>query len=599
MFIGIACVQSAFGQESVSVGFNSPGPNSYVTNSFPISVGTTSTYELQGVQIVYDGQTNDLSFNGLLWVGTLSFTNVPFGNVTLTAIATDVFGVSGQKTETVIHDNPPTLSVTLPVNGTVARPGLDISAISADDGPAGSHLSIYVESAAEDTGGPLLVSATNSLTTNSSLAAYDGELRYLRFEARDSANQYLWQFHQFYVQSSTNFVEVAKVSEGIIVDVNSDRLLFFENEPGGGYLKVYSRTNGAESVVNTNLEVFGGGFLAPEGAVSVLNSTVRLDQAPFTGQTPQVYSTGQSESLSSQGNYAAWALGRSGGYYPTLGLINLTTGASQVITNLGDGPSAAFQFDVAANGDVVYSTEDSSLHGTAIYRYRSGTSTLLASDGNTVDTPKTDGTNVFYIETTSTNQMLVLLNGAGKSVVAQAASIGADYLVRNGWVAYEQTGGGQAQIWRRAPNGVTTQITFFGTSSTLAALNPLGEIFFYNGSELYFGKVGTQPAAIATQSPGLGLYFYWLDGRWYGALGRSLFQVYTGVPSIALPHISSNMFNLDLVGAVGQRIVTQTSVNGSTWTDILTNQIADGTNMTVQLPMDTNSPARFYRIHSQ
>ena len=151
--------------------------------------------------------------------------------------------------------------------------------------------------------------------------------------------------------------------------------------------------------------------------------------------------------------------------------------------------------------------------------------------------------------------------------------------MNNGWMAYTRDAGtGQYQVWRRSPDGATVQLTFFGSSSTLGALAPNGEVAFYNNSHLYISKGNWPPADVGlTPSNYLGPFLrpFWQNGRWYATLGGSLFQIYTG-PQIISPQITPNTFRFDILGAIGQHIVSQSSTDLLHWTDLATNNIADG-----------------------
>jgi len=96
---GFFSVGAIFGQETVTVHIISPSVNALVGDNVPITVSTTSTYELAEVQVAFNGQTNNLAFAGGAWTGTLAFAGQPFGNISITATATDDFGVTAQTTE--------------------------------------------------------------------------------------------------------------------------------------------------------------------------------------------------------------------------------------------------------------------------------------------------------------------------------------------------------------------------------------------------------------------------------------------------------------------------------------------------------------------
>ena len=178
-----------------------------------------------------------------------------------------------------------------------------------------------------------------------------------------------------------------------------------------------------------------------------------------------------------------------------------------------------------------------------------------------------------------------------------------DYQMNNGWIAYTVNPvTGPFQVWRRAPNGTLTQLTFFGSSSTLAALAPNGEVAFYNSSHLYISK-GTWPpldvGLTATNYVGPYLKPFWQNGCWYAKMGGSLFRVNTGGLQIVNGQLSTNSFSFDLLGALGQHIISQSSTDLVHWTDFATNDIADDANMSVTDTGLTGIPAKAYRLRLQ
>jgi len=147
-------------------------------------------------------------------------------------------------------------------------------------------------------------------------------------------------------------------------------------------------------------------------------------------------------------------------------------------------------------------------------------------------------------------------------------------------------------------------LTFFGSSSSVAALAPNGEVAVYNGLELYISKGAWPPVDIAT-SPAMlfnsitpSLKPFWQVDRWYATLGGSLFQIFTGSPQIHKLAISNNVAKLDIMAASGQRVVTQVSSNLTDWVDLATNNISDGANLNVT-DGTSAAPGKFYRLKVQ
>ena len=295
-----------------------------------------------------------------------------------------------------------------------------------------------------------------------------------------------------------------------------------------------------------------------------------------------------SSGLFRKGNFLFW------GNDSILYLGDLLTTNTTSITNLG-GYNDSFYSD----GTILLSG------GNSIQRYRAGVFTVLASDPNTgFDHPQTDGSSVCCIIWNTTGpippRLVFLANGTTGAKIADNPG---EYQMNNGWIAYTRDGGtGQWQVWRRAPDGTTVQLTFFGSSSTLGSLAPNGEVAFYNNSHLYVSK-GTWPPVDVGLTPTnyLGPYLkpFWQNNWWYARIGGSLFRIYTGSTQIINPQFTANSFRFDLIGAMGQQMVSQSSTDLVHWTDFATNNIGDGANMSVIDTGLAGVPAKFYRLRLQ
>src|SRR5262249_18354616 len=157
--------------------------------------------------------TSNLVFSSAAtgWTNTMSLSGLSRGNKTLTITATDAFANTGQTQRVFRKDSPPTLTVTEPRVGTVARPQFQVDASASDDDPIGTTINVYQ-------GATLLASGTNTLSTVVSILGYDGQPVDVTFQAVDSVGQTTNIVRTVYVFTSTNWSEVARV-EGPIFDV--------------------------------------------------------------------------------------------------------------------------------------------------------------------------------------------------------------------------------------------------------------------------------------------------------------------------------------------------------------------------------------------
>jgi len=190
--------------------------------------------------------------------------------------------------------------------------------------------------------------------------------------------------------------------------------------------------------------------------------------------------------------------------------------------------------DLAANGDVVYSTQGN------VFRYRNGASVQLTNDAQDFINgfPITDGINVVYqrqpktVQTNDHTATLIEANGActDLATLPRALSQG-EYQAAGGWVAFLKLGGGVTQVWTRSPAGDFRQISFFGTDSFLNRLSSNGELTFasLNGAQglgnpyrLNLHRASDPLIDVAAAS---NLVTFSLSGQWYGFLGRTLFRL--------------------------------------------------------------------------
>lgn len=185
-----------------------------------------------------------------------------------------------------------------------------------------------------------------------------------------------------------------------------------------------------------------------------------------------------------------------------------------------------YNYDVASNGDVVYSA----IPSYQIYRYRGGVTTELTNDTTIQNLgPLTDGVNVIYTKnsfvTNTTITTTLYTSSSGELPLASFTpplpSV-IDYRVNNGWAAFTRAGvDGVTQVWLRSSAGDVTQLSFFGSSTSIDALGPNGDASLISRLRRYYCISGTTPVDVGSL---LGKSFY-QNGQWYTIIGRSLFSI--------------------------------------------------------------------------
>ena len=523
----------------ISVNIAQPAQGATATTPLLTAVTVTSLYELKDVKARVKGvevETN-LSFSsnavcskwdcGPGWTVSISLTGLERGEKLLIVKATDVFGNITEATRTFIFDQKPVLSVTDPFDGTVARPEIHISASCIDDDPAGCT-SITVKA-----DGTVVATGKSSIDEDVSLASFDGRQVTLRVEAKDSANQVISVERVIYVEASPVLTEVETVS-GSIFDVEPNRILFLDKTGADPILKIRNRVTGEDTLIPVITgKVPQYGFLTPKGAIfTAKDNDYRLFEWIGNEFATIVFPTNNnlvrgSDSLKVRGNYAIWNLEK------VLSLRDLQSGTDTIIYDNTGGWGLA---DVAANGDVVFGT-DCGGFDCNILRYRQGTITRLTNDlgGPTIGysysnrAPLTDGINVVYSKKSPPSggdtYAIAMYGAAGEIILSSARSQGPspgnDYQLNNGWIAFTKSGSDNTlQVWVRSPSGQETKLTFWGTSSRIAALSPDGEVTFINGNRMYLGGPGLTTIEVGSS---LGRSF-WQNGQWHVTIGRSLFR---------------------------------------------------------------------------
>jgi hypothetical protein len=582
LFLGCLLAFCAKAQATITLNVTSPTAGAFAGNNLHIVVASvSSTYQIQSVTATVSGRLTNLTFDVTAgWIGDVSLAGLPRGPQTLSLKAIDVLGNSGQTQVSFVYDQPPTLTVLEPALPVLTRPQLHVVAKATDDDPVGAVIQVYYVG---PYGTTLFATATNSLDTFINLSAWDGQSLQLEFDAIDSAGQRSASSTFVYVVSKTNVVEIDRVSgtggwglPTTILDVSAVAILFGD----GTALKSKSRINGTEQVLmnNPNLLV-AQAFLTSHGAIFKARNGNEL----YEVRDGTLIDLGACfENVVVKGNYAIWDTVAGNGI-TALALRDLLSGTNVIVSSYGN----YLDYDVAANGDVVYS-----VLGPSFFRYRNGVTTTLGSGNAAI----TDGVNVGYIDGSSSS--FALLDGTNETILAPYTDSRA---VSGGWTAYTKPGTGENQVWTRSPSGVQTQRTFFGFSSDLYGLAPDGDVMVISYPSglprgLSFIPNGSSPSDLGPW--GFGALPFWLQGNWYAALGSSL--VAFAVPSP--PAISSSgwntngQFSFHIAAGLGQQVVTQESNDLFNWTSLSTNFVSSTFGIDAAFPADSGSNRKFYRV---
>lgn len=570
---------------NITIGIVQPTAGLVVGDDLGIIAATSSTFEVRKVVAQVEGREVTLVFTSTAyydkwgepypgWTNTLSLAGLTRGTKVVIVTATDVFNNSAQSQQAFVYDRKPVLTVTAPLDQTVARPQLRVAASCVDDDPAGCTIQVSV-------GGKVLAAGHDRVDQGISLSAYEGGWITVRFVATDSAGQPVVAEIAVAVESSVRLSEAVSAA-GPIWDVQPDRILCYRSLGAAKGLVIRNRTNGLDTAIPGS-EQSSHGLLTPKGAIFVvptwwpseLVQVLEWRDGAIVELGDLGYST-PSYTLTVKGDFALWNCGE------TLVWRNLGTATNQKISSIAGNN----RNDVADNGDAVYWTGARKYppYDYHIFRYRGGTTTQLTSDTELWNVyPVTDGVNTVYQKSDpccGTQRYGLFLNNGSTEIELAALQLrqarpspGPDYQVSRGWVAFTRLGtGGQLQVWTRSPSGTEAQITFWGDSSRVSALAPNGEVMFWHGKRYL-----SRPAEVPIEITGLGNVF-WQDGNWWITIGRSLFKVNTAAfPTISdLFTTTAGALGFQVGGAEAQQVIVQGSGDLSHWENLHTNTVSGG-----------------------
>ena len=512
----------------------------------------TSTYEVTSLLAQLENDIYPLVYSSCAASGRYGCTpgwgaSIPMGRYqrglrTISVTATDAAGSTASATSIIDYDKKPLVSVASPADHQVLRePSVRISASCSDDDPAGcTSVSAYAN-------GSLLATVAGGVMDKTfSLNGQDGDAVTIRVDVTDSRNQTVSTSRTVHVETLAGFSEVATVP-GDIFDFSPDRILYVDSNSGVASLKIRSVSSGSDTLVaRDSLQTPQRGGLTPTGAMYTMKGSTGVYGTIYD------YRSGASENLgfpessfTIAGSYAIWfgydLAGTSDYLYLRDFAAGTTTGLVKYNLSSGYNPSKG-DFDVAANGDAVYWTNY--IFDTNVIRVRNGVSTRITNDLGASSgiplwyqnmSPKTDGINVCYLKREYRNPggagaTSLYLHDGTREVQLSAPftndSYGStssfQYRLNNGWTAYTKPGlTNQSQIWLRAADGTSTQVTYFSTSSSIVFLAHNGEMMISNSGELYLFKPGQTGLIYVASSQARPAYF---SGAWYFVVGRTLFR---------------------------------------------------------------------------
>ncbi|MBK8000851.1 MAG: hypothetical protein IPK15_19600 [Verrucomicrobia bacterium] len=120
---GAMLISATAMQAQMQVNIVEPALNATASGSLQVRASVSSVIEISTVTAEVEGQQVSLKYSQPLnaWTNSVPLAGIPFGSHTLVVNARDLFGGTAQAMRTFIVDNPPTLMVREPINGTVVN----------------------------------------------------------------------------------------------------------------------------------------------------------------------------------------------------------------------------------------------------------------------------------------------------------------------------------------------------------------------------------------------------------------------------------------------------------------------------------------------
>jgi hypothetical protein len=437
----------------------------------------------------------------------------------------------------VVDAGPPQLTVLEPTAGSVALPTLPVNVTCTDDQP-GCVVTVFGPS--NGSSRPVLASGRNGfagsidLTQSFGVAAASD----LRIVAEDAAKKSVVVTVPVFVEKPARLMVLTRVP-GTILDVDATRIVAIDPTRVDDRLFLHSRATGAVELITMSpvgsLQRFFTPRLLPNGVVYLPSAGTKMVVPGIS----TLVGLSDLKSLQVNGAFAVWRDGTS-----------LTHFDSRSATMRGVSPAADDEA-IGADGTFVFRSASAG----NLIRDRAGVQVPLTPVTASVEraAPVTDGANVVFRETIpaaaggrptsaigfiadTKPPVLLAPHNSGDANLATGSYLwpprpGASYQVASGWIAYTDfTGASLQQVFTRNPSGQIAQRTQLPATSTIDRLAPNGELMTVSGGPLggtrHFSRPGTQPIEIGTSNG----TSYYIDGKWYIALGGTLLSVDTQSP---------------------------------------------------------------------
>ena len=536
-------------EAAITVTFNSQPPPILVAQSspMPVSVDVSSTYDLASVVARVDTVSTTMMPATLpTWNGTMNLTSLPYGNLVVVVTATDVFGATATASRPFMHDEPPVITVMLPVPNSVARPTLRVMATCSDDNPGGICMNF---GAGTGNGGGLSGAGTNMIDGTIDLTAMDGTAGRMFVTANGPFGNLPGVPVPIFVENSPDLAHVATLGVRVL-DIDETRILYID---GAGMVRTRARTGGAETVLGP---IADQGTAPPYGRLTSTGAVYVSMNAPMGACDPEELfewrGSGAAVSLGRpcQANgFSKWSLAGDWGFRYELSSNptrrNFATGVSAVVTyppDVGLPYGNSFRHVLGRQGELVRTIADGD--DVRFVRDLDGVQTEIGRGRSGQVNPVYDGTALAFLQRDNPNDRVSLARAGmpalvlGDPLIPQYPHL--TYNVGGGFVAFTRRSmtSGARQIWRRNLDGSEQNLTPFASDSVVDAVATNGNVTVITGGQTRY--LATDGAGLPQHlGSELGRTVFLSDGV-YIVIGRSVLRhgsggvpIDAGVPDAA------------------------------------------------------------------
>lgn len=418
-------------------------------------------------------------------------------------------------------DEPPILTVTGPLDQTVATTEVLVTASCSDD--RGCTLSVVVD----DSFGETLQVADlgNELSREFDLSDFDGQTVTLRVIAVDSAAHARSESRRIHVEGSPELTNERTFPQRVIDFDGQRALLQVSND-----LTIVEASGIEENVEVSKFFVIQDAYLTPSGAAYAGLVEDGAFGRAFDWNHSLLVEIGASGSIDVAGDYAVW-------FDEHASVLVRRQFSTMTNLHLRNAPLSG-SGSVANNGVVAFLERSGLEARNQVVTFDGGVYKTLTADADKHNlSPRTDGQGVVYSKTPDNDSYEIAFHdGTAETILAGPRSKfpqpGSDYAIAGGWVAFTELGEtGHTNVWTRDPSGTVVQRTAFDVDSLIEALAPDGEVMVVTTENHTLGKDAgiarylSRPTGELTRvSSELG-WSTRIGDTWYVIIARSVFEV--------------------------------------------------------------------------